>query len=74
MYHYPALPRSFSHLTLPDRTKRVKDARTEAQKEIEEYRSQKESEFKAYEKEVRRDSVCLKPSARMLIAPVALEG
>jgi hypothetical protein len=30
----------------------VKDARTEAQKEIEEYRSQKESEFKSFEKEV----------------------
>jgi V-type H+-transporting ATPase subunit G len=30
----------------------VKDARSEAQKEIEEYRSQKEAEFKAFEKEV----------------------
>ncbi|KAF2668812.1 vacuolar ATPase [Microthyrium microscopicum] len=36
---------------LPDRTKRVKDARTEAQKEIDEYKEQKEKEFKAFEKE-----------------------
>jgi hypothetical protein len=39
-------------LTLTDRTKRVKDARTEAQKEIEEYRKQKEEEFKKFEAEV----------------------
>ncbi|GIZ42638.1 hypothetical protein CKM354_000589800 [Cercospora kikuchii] len=32
-----------------DRTKRVKDARSEAQKEIEEYRNQKEEEFKQFE-------------------------
>jgi V-type H+-transporting ATPase subunit G len=31
----------------------VKDARSEAQKEIEEYRSQKDNEFKSFEKEVR---------------------
>ena len=30
----------------------MKDARFEAQKEIDEYRQQKENEFKAYEKEV----------------------
>lgn len=35
-----------------DRTKRVKDARSEAQKEIEDYRNSKESEFKDFEKEV----------------------
>ena len=35
-----------------DRTKRVKDARSEAQKEIEEYRKQKEEEFKKFESEV----------------------
>ncbi|MCJ1257132.1 hypothetical protein MMC24_004957 [Lignoscripta atroalba] len=33
------------------RTKRVKDARTEAQKEIEEYRKQKDEEFKKFEAE-----------------------
>ncbi|MCJ1311050.1 hypothetical protein MMC25_004720 [Agyrium rufum] len=33
------------------RTKRVKDARSEAQKEIDEYRQQKEDEFKKFEKE-----------------------
>ncbi|KAB8754780.1 hypothetical protein FH972_026568 [Carpinus fangiana] len=36
-----------------DRTKRVKDAKTEAQKEIEDYRKQKEDEFQKYEQEVR---------------------
>ena len=35
-----------------DRTKRVKDARSEAQKEIEDYRKQKEDEFKKFESEV----------------------
>ncbi|KAL8713176.1 MAG: hypothetical protein Q9220_002697 [cf. Caloplaca sp. 1 TL-2023] len=34
-----------------DRSKRVKDARAEAQKEIEDYRQQKETEFKDFEKE-----------------------
>ncbi|MCJ1476221.1 hypothetical protein MMC13_004887 [Lambiella insularis] len=36
---------------LSDRTKRVKDARAEAQKEIDEYRKEKEEEFKKFEKE-----------------------
>lgn len=36
-----------------DRTKRVKDAKNEAQKEIEDYRKQKEDEFKQYEQKVR---------------------
>jgi hypothetical protein len=40
-------------VNLLDRTKRVKDARSEAQKEIEDYRKQKENEFKEYEKQVR---------------------
>jgi len=35
-----------------DRTKRVKEAKNEAQAEIEEYRKQKEEEYKAYEKKV----------------------
>ncbi|KAL8657277.1 MAG: hypothetical protein Q9226_002088 [Calogaya cf. arnoldii] len=34
-----------------DRSKRVKDARSEAQKEIEDYRKQKEDEFQKFEKE-----------------------
>ncbi|KAI4648070.1 hypothetical protein J4E90_004087 [Alternaria incomplexa] len=34
-----------------DRTKRVKDARNEAQKEIEDYRKEKESEYQKFEKE-----------------------
>lgn len=36
-----------------DRTKRIKDAKSEAHKEIEEYRQQKEEEFKKFEREVR---------------------
>ena len=43
----------FTHEWITDRTKRVKDARSEAQKEIDEYRESKESEFKDFEKEVR---------------------
>ena len=35
-----------------DRTKRVKDAKNEAQKEIEEYRKKKEEEYKKFESEV----------------------
>ena len=35
-----------------DRTKRIRDAKSEAQKEIEEYRSQKENEYKKFEAEV----------------------
>ncbi|KAJ9502754.1 hypothetical protein LTR99_009343 [Exophiala xenobiotica] len=38
-------------LTFLDRTKRVKDAKSEAQKEIEEYRKKKEEEFKKFESE-----------------------
>ena len=38
---------------IPDRTKRIKDAKSEAHKEIEEYRQQKEEEFKKFEGEVR---------------------
>ncbi|KAK6429946.1 hypothetical protein LTR95_013903 [Oleoguttula sp. CCFEE 5521] len=34
-----------------DRTKKVKDAKAEAQKEIEEYRQQKQEEFEKFEKE-----------------------
>jgi hypothetical protein len=36
-----------------DRTKRVKEARDEAKKEIEEYRKGKDDEFKKFEAEVR---------------------
>ncbi len=35
-----------------DRTKRVKEARDEARKEIEAYRKQKDEEFKKFEAEV----------------------
>ena len=35
-----------------DRTKRVKDAKAEAQKEIEEYRKKKQEEYKQFESEV----------------------
>jgi len=36
-----------------DRTKRIREAKAEAQKEIEEYRNQKEEEYKKFEAEVR---------------------
>ena len=36
-----------------DRTKRIKEARDEAKKEIEAYKKQKEEEFKKFEAEVR---------------------
>jgi vacuolar-type H+-ATPase subunit H len=39
-------------LTTQDRTKRVKDARSEAQKEVEEYKKEKEDEYQKFEKEV----------------------
>lgn len=38
---------------MTDRTKRIRDAKSEAQKEIEEYRNQKENEYKKFEAEVR---------------------
>ena len=40
-------------LTKIDRTKRVKEARDEAKKEIEAYRKSKDEEFKKFEAEVR---------------------
>lgn len=49
---HPAPLLVFTQSYLTDRTKRVKDARNEAQKEIEEYRKQKDEEFKKFEKEV----------------------
>lgn len=70
MYHRPhPLPPStnpFSALTsLPstDRSKRVKDAKNEAQKEIEDYRKQKDDEFKEFEKKVgsmSKFSICIR--------------
>ena len=40
------------HANGADRTKRVKDAKAEAQKEIEEYRKKKQEEYKQFESEV----------------------
>lgn len=37
---------------ISDRTKRVKEARDEAKKEIDNYKKEKEEEFKKYESEV----------------------
>ncbi|QKX55037.1 uncharacterized protein TRUGW13939_02128 [Talaromyces rugulosus] len=47
----PCGRRCLDKLTRADRTKRVKEARTEAQREIDEYRKQKEDEFKKFEAE-----------------------
>lgn len=54
MYYIPLPGRPLLRLTsqCTDRTKRVKDAKQEAQKEIDEYRQKKEEEFKKYESEV----------------------
>ena len=48
-----------NHSSIADRTKRVKDARSEAQKEIEEYREQKEKEFKEYESQVKQSPIAM---------------
>lgn len=39
------------------RTKRVKEARDEAKKEIADYKSSKEDEYKKFEAEVRKDPI-----------------
>lgn len=43
---------SLGRLTFKDRVQKLKDARSEAAKEIEQYKKQKEAEFTAFEKEV----------------------
>lgn len=50
-----------------DRTQKLKDARSEAQKDIDAYRAQKEEEFKAFEGKV--DSIMFQPlsNSRFLI-------
>jgi V-type H+-transporting ATPase subunit G len=53
MYMTPPPGRETTVWPCADRTKRVKDARSEAQKEIEDYRKEKEEEFKKFESEVR---------------------
>lgn len=52
-----------THLHIPpDRVQKLKDARTQAAKEIEDYRKFKEEEFKAFEASVRLLSVdCVYP-------------
>jgi V-type H+-transporting ATPase subunit G len=55
-----------------DRTKKVKDARNEAQKEIEEYRQGKEEEFKKFEKEV--GSILQTQQRGMLTSPQHSSG
>lgn len=44
----------------PDRTKKVKEARDEAKKEIDAYRKNKDAEFKKFEAEV-----CLSQSSKL---------
>lgn len=46
-----------------DRTKRVKEARDEAKKEIEAYKAKKEEEYKKFEAEVRVHSLGPDPEA-----------
>jgi hypothetical protein len=47
------VPACYVLIVFSDRTKRVKDARSEAQKEIDEYKSSKDKEFKSFEEKVR---------------------
>jgi F0F1-type ATP synthase membrane subunit b/b' len=47
------LTETYRHTAREYRTKRVKEARDEAKKEIEQYRGSKEEEFKKFEAEVR---------------------
>lgn len=49
----PERPLPTTHLTHQDRTKRVKDARNEAQKEIDDYKKEKDNEYQKFEQEVR---------------------
>jgi len=53
MYATPYTPLHRTYLTLSDRTKRVKDARNEAQKEIDDYKKEKDTEYQKFEQEVR---------------------
>lgn len=53
MYLVPCLHIHDNVLTSIDRTQKVKDARTEAAKDIEAYKAQKEKDFKQFEAEVR---------------------
>jgi len=57
MYLHPNPHLQTSHLTPPDRTKRVKDARNEAQKEIDDYKKEKDNEYQKFESEVRMNMV-----------------
>ena len=49
---YSTLTKTKLTLHFADRTQRVKAARTEAQKEIDDYRKQKDQEFQEFEKKV----------------------
>jgi hypothetical protein len=53
MYLVPYLHIHDKVLTSIDRTQKVKDARTEAAKDIETYKAQKEKDFKQFDAEVR---------------------
>ena len=53
MFWYLSFRQSFEpRLSLLDRTQKLKDARTEAAKEIEDLKAKKEKEFQAFQKEV----------------------
>jgi hypothetical protein len=70
----PSLPPDVAIL-IPsaDRTKRVKDAKSEAQKEIEEYRKKKEDEFKKFESEVGISALLPNhPALRIKLTTVAI--
>ena len=51
-------PLHCTHYVPTDRVQRLKDARSEAAKEIEEYKKAEEQEFKAFEQSVRPITMC----------------
>lgn len=60
--HYPS--RNLTSLTVsPDRLQRLKDARSEASREIEEYRQAKEADFKSFEALVRHSHTPHEPTS-----------
>lgn len=52
MYEDSCNPPQDLDLIYTDRTKRVKDARNEAQSEIEDYKKEKDNEYQEFEKKV----------------------
>ncbi len=59
---------------LTDRVKRLKDARTEADEEIEAYRKAKEQEFSAFQSSVSSVRIASPPHSLMLVHFSSMQG